>query len=74
MRSTNSVSSKLLQLARVAFLAWFAAYCAVWKSESLSQDLGLSKPVWSVDFWTSLHQVLGDFPVETAVDYHSSRK
>ena len=44
-RSTNSPSTMLLQLARVAFIAWFAAHCAYWKSESLSQGLGLSKPV-----------------------------
>ena len=42
-RYTNSVSSKLLQLATVALLAWLAAHCALWKSESLSQGLGLSK-------------------------------
>ena len=35
-RSTNSVCSKLLQLARVALLAWFTVHCAFRKSESLS--------------------------------------
>ena len=44
-RGTNSLSSMLLQLARAALLAWCAAHCAFWKSESLSQGLGLSKPV-----------------------------
>ena len=53
IRSTNNDSSELLQLARVVLLAWFAVHCAFWKSESLSQGLGLSKPVWSVEFWIS---------------------
>ena len=44
-RNINSLSSMLLQLARVALLAWFAAHCAFWKSESLSQGLDLSKSV-----------------------------
>ena len=35
-RSANKDSSELLQLARVVLLAWFAAHCAIWKSESLS--------------------------------------
>ena len=53
-RSTNGVSSKLLQLARVVLLVWIAAHGAFWKSESLTKFLCLSKPVWRVDFWISV--------------------
>ena len=44
MKHCNNVSFKLVQLARAGLLAWFAAHCT-WKSKSVSQGLGSSKPV-----------------------------
>ena len=61
-RSTNSVSSKLLQLARVALLAWFVAHCALWKSESISKAWAYPNPSDALAF--HIHQKLGNFSNE----------